>query len=117
MRPRRLFPRPTFLPVLVLAAACSDGGPVQPAAGPMLAILDGANGGNEGFYFLPPMVGEPGAFDAGFNGALSPVVKICDPAGCDSSGRTGSCSRSRCSSPWPTVRRPCRRACRKRTSR
>lgn len=44
-------------------------------------IFDGANGGIEGFYFLPPMVKSPsysGTFDAG----LSPVVEICETKEC-----------------------------------
>ena len=44
-------------------------------------IFDGANGGMEGFYFLPPMVKSPtysGTFDAG----LSPVVEICETLEC-----------------------------------
>lgn len=78
---------------LGLLVACGDGptptGPVpQPTPGteePGIQgdISDAAhNGVNDGFYWLPPMVGDPGVFDAAFNGALSPIVRVCDPAGC-----------------------------------
>ncbi len=72
--------------LMSLPIACSEGGAVapgeDPGTTPAFVILDGANGGNEGFFFLPPLVADPGAFDAGFNGSQSPVVRICDPAGC-----------------------------------
>lgn len=65
--------------------ACSDGAPpTAPAIGdvfPALAISDGAHGGNEHFYFLPPLVPPPrhsGVFDAG----LQPTVIVCRLPAC-----------------------------------
>ena len=39
------------------------------------AVYDGATGGLEGFYFLPPMVKSP-SFSGTFDASLSPVVEI-----------------------------------------
>jgi len=50
---------------------------------PALEIVDGAHGGTAGFYFLPPMVGQPtfsGTFDADI-ATLNPRVAICDVTG------------------------------------
>ena len=64
-------------------AACSEG-PTTPAAGdPSLLIMDAVHGsGNEHFFWLPPMVGNPGTFNGAFDGDVSPVVSICDLADC-----------------------------------
>ena len=66
-------------------AGCADGGgsPLAPPEDAAFAISDGAHsGGNEHFFFLPPLVSNPssnGTFDAG----LSPVIRITDGAGFD----------------------------------
>jgi surface protein len=70
--------------LLGLAAGCADReGPTAPAfpVDALHSLSDGAHGGTDGFFFLPPMVRSPahgGAFDAG----LSPVVEVCAPTGC-----------------------------------
>ena len=48
-----------------------------PDASPSAVILDGANGGNEFFYFLPPIVPNPNP-QGTFNALLSPSVEICE---------------------------------------
>lgn len=70
--------RPTFMAAsvaVVVGLSCTDA-PMQPSlAGPSFAISDGMTGGNQHFYFLPPIVSQPeysGAFDAGLN----PLVLI-----------------------------------------
>lgn len=73
--------RVSRLSFLALAVACTgEDLPTafagDPAPAPSLIIWDGANGGNDRFYFLPPLVAEPattGVFDA----SQSPEVKIC----------------------------------------
>jgi surface protein len=78
-----LFP---LLSIVALAVACADRIlPTEaPTSDPMFTIAetswpvsDGAHGGTEGFYFLPPLVEEPttsGTFDA----ELSPEVRVCE---------------------------------------
>ena len=60
-----------------LLAACSEQSPVELAGvpEPEFAISDGASGGNEHFYFLPPMVKSP-SYSGTFDPTLSPVVVI-----------------------------------------
>jgi alpha-tubulin suppressor-like RCC1 family protein len=72
-----------LLPLLLLAG-CIDGdpptAPMVPDV-PLASAADGAHVGGAGFYFLPPMVGNPshsGTFDA----ALSPVVEVCATTDC-----------------------------------
>ena len=67
----------------LVLASCSDG-PVTPDVGdPSFAILDAVhNGGNEHFFWLPPLVTNPGSFNGAFDGTHSPVVSICDLADC-----------------------------------
>ncbi len=43
-------------------------------------ISDGAHGGNEHFFFLPPLVSEPSPTGT-FAGSLAPVVQICEWTG------------------------------------
>ena len=67
---------------LLFAVACSDRSPLAPPGGPQTAISDGTQAtGNPDFFFLPPMVPNPGGdpnFDAGaFNPDLRPVVEVC----------------------------------------
>jgi hypothetical protein len=50
--------------------------------GPDFLISDAVTGGNEHFYWLPPMADDPGSFTTAFDGSLSPVVRICDLADC-----------------------------------
>jgi hypothetical protein len=45
------------------------------------SLSDGANGGPEGFYFLPPMVKAPN-YSGTFNANLSPVIDICETTEC-----------------------------------
>lgn len=69
-----------ILPAMMLAvAACTEGSPsafssTSPA--PLAAVSDGANGGNPHFFFLPPMVPNPGPGDN--DESVSPVVVICE---------------------------------------
>lgn len=67
----------------LVLAACSKG-PVTPDVGdPSFEIVDAVHGdGNEHFFWLPPMVGNPGSFTGVFDGSQSPVVRICDLADC-----------------------------------
>jgi len=60
-----------------LLVACSEQSPVELAEVPQpeFAISDGASGGNEHFYFLPPMVKSP-SYSGTFDPTLSPVVVI-----------------------------------------
>lgn len=79
------FPRPFVrLSILFLAlAACqpdrtgpNDRSPV--AESPELAISDALHsGGNQHFYFLPPLVPQPQATGT-FDGSLDPIVEICE---------------------------------------
>ena len=85
-----MFNRPRIVRALALLfvtipAACSDTeSPLSPypdgtyaSPAPSLSISDGAHGGNEHFYFLPPLVkrpSTPGTFDP----TQSPVVVICE---------------------------------------
>jgi hypothetical protein len=76
-----------MMAIIAVVAACSDtpapmGAPDRPSPD----IADGAHsGGNQFFFFLPPMAGNPGS---GTNATgLSPVVDICAGTG---SGCTGS---------------------------
>ncbi len=64
-----------FTAVLTLTAACLDQ-PTSQLGQPRLAISDGANGGNAGFFFLPPMVPNPGEGEN--DTTASPVVVICE---------------------------------------
>lgn len=84
MRPRsRWIAALTLVPAFL--AACSDTPPtgVEPTTtGPLLQISDAANSaGRAGFYFLPPMVADPGPFTGTFDANLSPEVRVCQLAG------------------------------------
>jgi hypothetical protein len=73
-----------MLTISAAVAACSDTpSPLAGPSRPSTEIMDGAHGGgNQSFYFLPPLVANPGS---GVNlTTLSPVVEICtwDGTGC-----------------------------------
>jgi YD repeat-containing protein len=78
----RSLPRTLLATALVLVAGCRDM-PLPTAAAPdrpRLAIVDGTEGGNPYFHWLPPMV--PSASYSGtFDGGPSPVVRIYECAG------------------------------------
>jgi hypothetical protein len=69
--------------VFTIAVSCGDeqdSFPTATDAAPVLEISDAVHmGGNEDFFFLPPMVPDPSdACDPGeFDGTLQPVVEIC----------------------------------------
>lgn len=74
----------SFVSLAALAAACTACRSMDlptssdsPPGGPSLVVSDGANnGGNEHFYFLPPLVAAPSPTGI-FDGGQSPEVKIC----------------------------------------
>ena len=73
------------LAALTIAAiglsACGDPNAADASLSPELrrsAIVDGARGGVEGFYFLPPMVAQP-SFSGIFDDTLEALVLICEP--------------------------------------
>ncbi len=69
--------RPALLiAVLALTAACLDQ-PTSHLSRPSADFSDGTNGGNTHFFFLPPMVPDPGP-GAGNDVTQSPVVEICE---------------------------------------
>jgi hypothetical protein len=61
--------------VITFAAACAEP-PVSSYARTAAAISDGASDGNPHFFFLPPMVANPGAGDN--DATLSPAVVVCE---------------------------------------
>ena len=71
-----------WLGILLFGCAEEARTPLAPEepSGPLLAISDGARGGNGHFYFLPPMVAGP-TFSGTFDPGLSPVVQVCALAG------------------------------------
>lgn len=73
-----------FLLVMVAAlsaTACSEAPTQLPDGVPSLSIEDALhNDGNEHFFWLPPMVSSP-TYTGSFDGALSPVVEICEWTG------------------------------------
>ena len=83
-----------WLGILLLTACSSPDRPTRPQFGPAFAISDAVHeGGTPGFYFLPPMVGQPtfnGTFDADI-ATLNPQIAICDvtnDANCGGSSAT-----------------------------
>lgn len=63
--------------VAMAAMACFDGGPgLVDSQIPSLAVSDGEHGGNEHFFFLPPLVPTPSHFNGTFNGSLTPTVEV-----------------------------------------
>lgn len=76
--PRRTVPRFAVALSALAFAACND---APSATGvrvpvPIAAILDGAHGGNPGFYFLPPLAEQPASMPAA-DMSVDPVVEIC----------------------------------------
>ena len=71
-----------WLGVLLFGCAENVRTPLAPeeSPAPLTAISDGARGGNDHFYFLPPLVADP-TFSGTFDPGLSPVVQICALAG------------------------------------
>ena len=75
--------RSVVVAALVLVA-CRNEAPVQSAEPDILALIfDGANGGgNDNFFFLPPLLPSPVGstnYDPGqFNAHLSPFVEVCE---------------------------------------
>lgn len=70
---------PALTAAALIVTACGEG-PITPdAANPSFAILDSVHGGgNEHFFWLPPMVANPGSFNGAFDGGESAEVKICE---------------------------------------
>lgn len=65
-----------LIAVLALTAACLDQ-PTSHLSRLSADFSDGTNGGNTHFYFLPPLVPNPGP-GAGNDATQSPVVEICE---------------------------------------
>src|SRR5438128_9157265 len=62
---------------LAVCIACRDQHPITSPLRPSADFSDGSvPGGNPHFFFLPPLVTQP-SFSGTFNGALRPVVEIC----------------------------------------
>jgi len=73
-----------------LVVGCQDQRSPTAVRPPSALLMDGAhNGGNQHFFFLPPLVPQP-SFSGVFNPKLKPVVRICEldvsttPAACSS---------------------------------
>jgi len=58
-------------------ASCDQDATFGPDLSPQPAISDGAHDGNQHFYFLPPMVANPGPFSSPFDASLEPLVRVC----------------------------------------
>ncbi len=69
-------PRQIVLGGFLILAGCLVLGPGQSFA----EIYDGAHGGNQHFFFLPPLVPKPSPTGT-FAGSLAPVVQICEWTG------------------------------------
>jgi len=68
----------TFSFLIGLSVGCGDQQTSTGPEPPDFNIYDAVHGGgNEHFYFLPPVVPEPSPIGA-FDGALAPVVEICE---------------------------------------
>lgn len=67
-----------WLGTLLSGCASDARTPLAPeeSQGPLLSISDGARGGNDHFYFLPPLVADP-TFSGTFDPSLSPTVQVC----------------------------------------
>jgi hypothetical protein len=62
----------------VLAVGCGDMVTDLPmdSGMPSFAVADGAHGGNEHFFFLPPLVPSPTSFNGDFNPGLTPTIEV-----------------------------------------
>jgi hypothetical protein len=59
--------------------SCGQEQPTQPLdVDPSFLIQDAVHDGNPHFFWLPPMVGDPGTFNGPFDDTVEPVVKICE---------------------------------------
>ena len=67
---------PVMLAAALVVAGCSEGPVTLEPTGPSFEISDGANLGNDHFFFLPPMVANPTTSGV-FDGSLSPELEIC----------------------------------------
>ncbi|HEX6533903.1 MAG TPA: hypothetical protein VF041_04855 [Gemmatimonadaceae bacterium] len=74
---------------LATTTACSDAPAptgADPARGLSLEMRDGSHGGNEHFFFLPPLAGHQPRFAGVFDTTITPVVSVCEVDG-DACGR------------------------------
>jgi hypothetical protein len=83
MRRRPIAVALASLSALVLAS-CHDAPTSSAGDPPLLEIRDAVhNEGNEHFFWLSPLVGNPAGFNGDFDAALSPVVQVCDVTDCE----------------------------------
>ena len=75
----------------LLVAACDRTAPTDnmQIPSPQAAKLDGANGGNPHFFFLPPAVPNP-TFSGVFNPNVSPTIEVCTDTSQDALGHCTS---------------------------
>lgn len=72
-----------FTTLSLFVVSCQDTTSPIDLSEPTLAISDAVhNGANEHFFWLPPMVGNPGSINGAFDGTVSPTVMICNLADC-----------------------------------
>jgi len=72
-------PRRVGVAVLLVLSACvgsEPSGPPDVDSSLQPAIVDGSTTGSSAFYFLPPLVNNPGPTGT-FNGGLSPAMRVC----------------------------------------
>ncbi|HUF50612.1 MAG TPA: hypothetical protein VMN60_07265 [Longimicrobiales bacterium] len=71
----------TLLPLVLVSLFVScehEVGPLSSSGDIRFAIVDGSGGGNPHFFFLPPIMRDPGPRPAGsFDAALAPEVVVC----------------------------------------
>ena len=75
----------------LLVAACDRTAPTDnmQSPSPQAAKLDGANGGNPHFFFLPPVVANP-TYSGVFNPNLAPTLEVCATTAQDTDGHCAS---------------------------
>jgi hypothetical protein len=80
LRPSRLL---ALASALVLLSCRDSALPSAPEIEPGFDISDAVHtGGNPHFFWLPPLVDQPSAFNGDFDATQMPVVRICDLADC-----------------------------------